>query len=57
MQGNKGSIRIIIGFLLALGAVGTLDMDPQASILVQVSIALVGLGVMASGVATMNSKD
>lgn len=49
----KGSIRIIVGLLVAMGAVGTLEFDPNASVLLQVAIAAVGLAVMASGVASM----
>jgi len=49
----KGSIRIIVGFLIALGAVGTLDADPSASVLLQAALALIGLVIMASGVASM----
>lgn len=56
MNGNKGTIRVIIGFLITLGAVGTLDSDPQASVLIQVGIALVGLAIVASGVKAMNNK-
>ena len=46
----KGSIRIIAGLLIALGAVGTLEIEPSASVLVQSAIAVVGLAVMYSGV-------
>ena len=49
----KGSIRIIVGFLIVLGAVGTLEADPSASVLLQVAIAVTGLVIMASGVASM----
>jgi hypothetical protein len=49
----KGSIRIIVGFLIALGAVGTLDADPNASVLLQTALAVVGLVIMASGVVSM----
>ena len=49
----KGSIRIIVGFLIALGAVGTLDADSDASVLLQAVHALIGLVIMASGVASM----
>jgi hypothetical protein len=45
----KGSIRIVVGFLVAFGAVGTLDYDPSASVLVQGGLALVGILIMASG--------
>ena len=49
----KGSIRIIVGFLIVLGAVGTLETDPSASVLLQVVIAVTGLAIMGSGVASM----
>ena len=49
----KGSIRIIVGLLIALGAVGTLEVEPNASVLLQTAIALIGLVIMASGVASM----
>lgn len=49
----KGSIRALVGFLIAFGAVGTLEIDPTASVLVQVGIALVGCAVMYSGVRAM----
>jgi hypothetical protein len=51
--GMKGSIRIIVGFLIVLGAVGTLEADPSASVLLQVVIAVTGLVIMASGVAAI----
>ena len=50
----KGSIRIIAGLLIALGAVGTLDVEPSASVLVQAAIAAVGLAIMYSGVTAQN---
>jgi hypothetical protein len=50
----KGSIRVFIGFIVTFGAVGTLDYDPSASLLVQGSIAIVGCLVMLSGVRAMN---
>jgi hypothetical protein len=49
----KGSIRVIVGLLIAFGAVGTLDFDPNASVLVQGGIALLGCLVMLSGVRAM----
>jgi len=51
----KGSIRAFIGFMLAFGAVGTLDFDPSASLLLQTSLAVVGLLVMYSGIRAMNA--
>lgn len=49
----RGSIRVFAGLLVAMGAVGTLEFDPNASVLIQVAIAAIGLAVMASGVAAM----
>ena len=46
----KGSIRIALGFFIAFGAVGTLDFDPNASVLLQTALALVGLAILRSGV-------
>lgn len=50
----KGSIRTFVGFLVCFGAVGTLDIDPSASVLAQGAIAALGLAVMFSGVRAMN---
>jgi hypothetical protein len=49
-------IRVILGLLIAFGAVGTIDADPQADLLVQTLIALVGVVIMAFGVAKINRK-
>ena len=49
----KGSIRFILGLVLVLGAVGTMDADPSASVLVQSLIAVAGLAVMASGTTAL----
>ncbi len=48
----KGSIRLVIGFLLVFGAVGGMDTVPDA-LLEQVAVAIVGLGVMFSGIKAM----
>lgn len=45
----KGSIRLVLGFLIAFGAVGTLDYNPQADLLTQTVLAAIGLAIMASG--------
>jgi hypothetical protein len=50
----KGSIRVFIGLIVTFGAVGTLDYDPSASLLVQGGIAALGCLVMLSGVRAMN---
>jgi hypothetical protein len=53
----RGSIRAIVGFIIVFGAVGTMDVDPTASILVQASLALLGLGIMYSGVSAMKGQQ
>jgi hypothetical protein len=46
-----------VGFLVAFGAVGTLDFDPEASVLVQTVIAAVGLIIAYSGVQAMKEAQ
>ena len=53
----KGSIRMLVGFLVAFGAVGTLDVNPDANLAVQTLIALAGLAVMYSGVRAMKEAQ
>lgn len=45
----KGSIRFILGLLIAFGAVGTLDVNPDASLRMQATVAIAGLLLMYSG--------
>ncbi len=53
----KGSIRFFIGFLLMLGSVGTMEIDPTASILVQTIIVIAGIAFMLSGVRSINTEN
>lgn len=53
----KGSIRALVGFIVALGAMGTLEIEPQASVMLQTAIAAVGLFVMYSGVRAMKGAQ
>jgi len=53
----RGSIRAIVGLIIVFGAVGGLDADPSASILVQTSLAVLGLGIMYSGVSAMKEDQ
>lgn len=52
----RGSIRICIGFFLVFGAVGTLDIEPNASVLAMVLLACAGLAILWSGVAAMKGN-
>jgi len=42
-------IRVLIGMFVVIGSVGTLDVDPNASILVQGLVASIGALIAASG--------
>lgn len=50
----KGSIRVVLGFILVYGAVGGLDADVDAGVLLGTSVAVLGLCLMYSGVRAMN---
>ena len=52
----RGTIRTFIGFLIALGAVGTIEINPDANLLVQTGLALLGLAIMANGVAAFKKE-
>ena len=47
-------IRIILGLLIAMGAVGTLDTDPNASMLVATGLSIFGLLLMLWGVRSLD---
>jgi hypothetical protein len=51
-----GSIRAFVGFMVVYGAVGTLEVDPAASLLVMGAVAVLGLAIMASGVSAMRNS-
>ena len=44
------SIFFILGLLITFGAVGTMDYDPTADILLQTALALIGVIIMAFSV-------
>ena len=52
MHKPSNIIIAVFGFFMAYGAVGTLDVDPTASVVQMFAIACVGLVLMAVG--TMN---
>lgn len=49
-------IRFIFGLLIVFGAVGGIENDPQASLLLLIVIAVIGLGIMHSGVHAIGRK-
>jgi hypothetical protein len=46
----KGSIRFFLGSLIVFGAVGTLEVNPDASLVAQLILAGAGLLLMKSGI-------
>jgi hypothetical protein len=52
----KGSIRLIVGLLIAYGAVGQSDFDPSTPILQTLLVASIGLLIMYSGVRAMKGQ-
>ncbi len=55
----RGSIRMIVGLVVVMGAVGGLDntLDSQVAQLIGcMALAVAGLGLMYSGVSAMNAR-
>lgn len=52
----RGSIRMLVGFLIVFGAVGSIELNPDANLLIQSLIAVCGLAVMLSGVNAMKGN-
>jgi hypothetical protein len=55
----RGSIRMIVGLVVVMGAVGGLDntLDSQVTQLIScMALAVGGLGLMYSGVSAMNAR-
>lgn len=50
----KGSIRSLVGFLMAFGAVG--GIETGSALVPCVVVAVAGLALMASGVAALKSE-
>jgi hypothetical protein len=46
-------IRFIVGLVIVFGAVGTLDIDPEANVLLQTALAGLGLTLMYFGTEKM----
>ena len=52
----RGYIRTAVGFMMVFGAVGSMDIDPTASLVQLTLIAVCGLAIMLSGVLAMNKN-
>jgi hypothetical protein len=53
---QPGAIRLVTGLILVLGAVGGMEQQPEASLLAQSLIAVLGLGLMFWGVTAVNAQ-
>lgn len=53
----KGSIRVLVGFLVVFGAVGGIETCSDSQLLTLIIVAAAGLGFMASGTAAMNRNS
>jgi hypothetical protein len=52
----KGSIRFFLGLIVVTGAIGTLDIDPDASLVTSLIISLIGLIIMYSGTVALKGE-
>lgn len=53
----KGTIRILVGLLITIGAVSTLDIEFDASVIFQTALACFGLALASSGISAMQSEQ
>ena len=53
---QTGMIRIVMGLLMALGAVGGMEQQPDADLLVQSLVALAGIALMLWAVRDINRQ-
>jgi len=53
----RGSIRMLVGFLIAFGAVGSIEIDPNANLMIEMILAGAGLALMFSGVNAMKENS
>jgi hypothetical protein len=54
MTHTTGLIRIVVGFLCAMGAVGGMDQQPEAPLLAQTAVAVLGLALMLWAAVDIN---
>ena len=53
----QGAIRMFIGFMIVFGAVGTIELDPDANLFTQVALAMIGLAILMSGVVANKQQQ
>ena len=47
----------VVGFLIAFGAVGTIEVDPTANLLQMTVLAFAGLGLMYVGINALTMEN
>ena len=57
MHTPSNIIITVFGFLMAYGAVGTLDADPQASVVQMFAVACLGLVLMYCGINGLTHEE
>ena len=53
----RGSIRMLVGFLIVFGAVGSIEVDPNANLMLEMILAGAGLALLFSGVNAMKENS
>ena len=53
----RGSIRILVGFLIVFGAVGSIEVDPNANLMIEMILAGAGLALLFSGINAMKENS
>ena len=53
----QGMLRFCIGFMIVFGVVGTLEIDPDANLITEMLIAVVGLAIMAFGIVANKQQQ
>lgn len=57
MHTPSNIILTFVGFFMAYGAVGTLDVDPTASVVQMGALAVAGLALMAVGTNGLTHRE
>ena len=52
-----GSIRLMVGMMIMLGAVGTIEVDADANLLLEVTVAILGALIAQSGILAMKREN
>lgn len=53
----RGSIRMLVGFLIVFGAVGSIEVDPNANLMIEMILAGAGLALLFSGINAMKENS